>query len=214
MQYGELLVFRLGRRTVASGTAMTSESRKRSLEELLPWPLVALDFEASSLGSSSYPIEVGLCIWDGPDEPIRGWSTLIKPTETWLAQGEWNPASATIHGINPDELLTGMEPTDVVAALNSLVGDRPAWCDGGAYDVHWARTLTRASGILPIFQIGHWDMLTSPLDQTEYMRMVRWLDRAPPRHRARDDAERLIKALARGLRLQHGSSLDLLWCGV
>jgi hypothetical protein len=31
------------------------------------------------------------------------------------------------------------------------------------------------------------------------MRMIRWLDRTPTRHRARNDAERLMKALAQGL---------------
>ena len=188
---------------------MVANRDNRSIEELLPWPLVTLDFEASSLGPHSYPIEVGICVWSGPHEPIRGWSTLIAPTDVWLAHGDWDPVSASIHGIDPAELSAGMDPTQAVDALNAIVGERPVWCDGGAYDVHWARTLVGASGVRPIFQLGHWDMLTARLEELQYMRMVRWLDRAPPRHRARDDAERLIKALARGLRLQHGRSLDL-----
>lgn len=174
----------------------------------IAWPIATIDFEASAIGAGSYPIEVGVCVWPAPGAPIAGWSTLISPTPEWERHGEWNEVSAGIHDIPRADLATGMTPTEAVVALNLLLAD-VGWCDGGAYDLDWARTLARASGVRAKFRIGHWDMLTRRLDQFAYMRLARWMDRTVPRHRARDDAERLMKGLARALRLEHGTSVDL-----
>lgn len=175
----------------------------------LPWPLFTIDFEASCLGSGTYPIEVGVCRWRSPETTIEGWSTLIRPVESWSKEGRWSPASQEIHGIREVELAAGLSPTDAILALNQIVGSRAAYCDGGPYDLHWARMLSRASSVAATFKIGDFDMLTASCDQLGYMRLHRWLDRASPRHRARDDAERLMKSLARGLRLDHGTSSDI-----
>lgn len=177
--------------------------------EHLPWPLFTIDFEASSLDDGSYPIEIGVCRWAAPDRSIEGWSSLIRPIQSWVDHGSWSSASACVHRIPRQDLSLGMTPTDVIAALNAIVGDAAAFCDGGAYDFHWARMLARASGVRATFKIGDFDHLASELEQLAYMRFVRWLDRAPTRHRARDDAERLMKALARGLRLEHGTSTTI-----
>src|SRR3546814_17823227 len=53
------------------------------------WPLASIDFEASGLGEGTYPIDVGLAVWHGPDTPIRTWSTLIAPTPDRFARGVW-----------------------------------------------------------------------------------------------------------------------------
>ena len=175
----------------------------------LPWPLLTIDFEASSLDEGTYPIEVGVCRWTSPDRPIEGWSTLIDPIPAWRDHGSWSPAAESIHGITRLEIDTGMSPTQVVATLNAITDGHPAFCDGGPHDEHWARMLVRASGVRPRFALGDFDHLGTRLDQLGYMRMLRWMDRAPPRHRARDDAERLMKALARGLGVEHGTSVDI-----
>lgn len=172
------------------------------------WPIATIDFEASAIGAGSYPIEVGVCVWRAPGEPIGGWSTLIQPTAEWERDGESNAVSAGIHRISRADLATGMTPTDAVTALNALLAN-VGWCDGGAYDLDWARTLARASRVRATFRVGHWDMLTRRLDQFAYMRLARWMDRTVPRHRARDDAERLIKGHARAMRVEHGTSVDL-----
>jgi hypothetical protein len=144
-----------------------------------------------------------------PDKAIEGWSTLIKPIQDWVTHGTWSPASAAVHGIGQEELETGMAPTEAVAWLNSVIREHAAFCDGGPYDLYWARTLARASGIRATFKIGDFDMLTAKMGPSGYERFVRWLDRAPPRHRARDDAERLMKALARGYCIEHGKSITI-----
>ena len=107
----------------------------------LPWPLAVIDFEASSLDDDSYPMEVGLALWPGPDEPILGWSTLIRPAGDWARRGHWSPASAKVHGIRGSDLLAhGRSPERIASALNEALGPGAvAWCDGGPYDAHWAR---------------------------------------------------------------------------
>ena len=52
-----------------------------------PWPLAVIDFEASSLDDDSYPVEIGLALWPGPDEPIFGWSTLVRLNRWHYRQG-------------------------------------------------------------------------------------------------------------------------------
>ena len=175
------------------------------------WPIATIDFEASSLSRTSYPIEVGVCIWADPEGPIQGWSTLIRPTPEWAEHGDWNKVSAGIHRIPREALEGGLSPAATVEKLNAILALAAGvgWCDGGAWDVYWGRTLAKASDAKPTFKIGHIDMMTSKLDQLSMMRMLRWLDRSPPRHRARDDAERLMKALARGLQLEHGTATDI-----
>ena len=181
---------------------MNFGSDRRLLDELLPWPIATLDFEASAIGRKSYPIEVGVCIWAEPGKPIKGWSTLIAPTATWLADGRWDPAAAAIHRIRLEDLRGGSHPTDVIVNINSIVGTGLAWCDGGACDRRWARTLASASAIRPTFRLGEWGMLKAQLDQHSHERLAAWLESAPPRHRARDDAERLLKALGRAFNIR------------
>lgn len=177
----------------------------------LPWPLTVLDFEASALSAASYPIEIGVCVWRHHDEPIAGWSTLIRPTEAWRDRGEWSEASAAVHRIPREALEAGASPAEAMAMLNTILATTGglAWCDGGPYDLFWLRRLEAVAGVKAGFRLGDLDMLTARFSPTEYLRMDRWGGRAPARHRARDDAERLVKGLARALGLRHGTSSDL-----
>jgi hypothetical protein len=193
----------------ASMGAVNKENEIGQAIKRLPWPLFTIDFEASSLDRGTYPIEVGVCRWQQPDSCIEGWSTLIKPIPDWAAQGSWSTASAAVHRIERAQIQAGMNPTGTIIALNTILGDRPAYCDGGPHDLNWARMLARASQVPATFKIGDFDMLTGVLPPLAYTRMVHWLDHTSPLHRARDDAERLMKALARGLGIKRGISMDI-----
>ena len=88
--------------------------------------LVFLDFEASSLGKHSYPIEVAWVFADGPCE-----AHLIRPAPDWT---EWDSASEAVHGIARGLLLTDGEPHDGVArrmverlAGHDLLASAPSW---------------------------------------------------------------------------------------
>lgn len=52
-------------------------------------------------------------------------------------------------------------------------------------------------------------MLAGILTLEDYGRMLRWFDQAPTRHRAKDDAERLMQALAHGLGRKYGTPVRL-----
>jgi hypothetical protein len=166
--------------------------------ESLPWPLAAIDFEASSLDPGGYPIEAGLAFWPAPDAPVSGWSVLIRPTEAWTRQGHWSPESAKVHGLRGRDLLAaGWPPARVAATLNNAIGSgRVAWCDGGPYDGLWMRALFRAGGVDPGFVLNDWHRLLAILGKTARDKALDWLEGAPAKHRARPDAEQLLLAVA------------------
>lgn len=65
----------------------------------MSFTFILLDFENSSLGDDSYPIAVGGALALNPDEPIRAWSSLIKPDRNWALRPDWDPAAETVHHI-------------------------------------------------------------------------------------------------------------------
>jgi hypothetical protein len=176
----------------------------------LPWPLAVIDIEASSLDLKGYPIEVGLALWPAPDDPVFGWSALIRPVEDWTRHGHWSPASAKVHGIRGTDLLAYGKPVEQVAmALNEILGVGVAWCDGAAYDTHWARALFKAAGVKPLFALGDWHRLAATLGKTARSRALDWLEVTKAQHRARNDAEQLLLALAHAVSAKTGPVQNL-----
>ncbi|MCW1430213.1 transcriptional regulator [Novosphingobium sp. JCM 18896] len=101
--------------------------------------LAFLDFEASSLGDRSYPIEIAWVFADGTFE-----SYLIRPAAAWT---DWSPVSQAIHGIGREVLLREGEAHGRVAARtiealagHDLVASAPSW------DGKWLSALLRAAG--------------------------------------------------------------------
>ena len=183
-----------------------SRRSQPSWQTLLPWPLTVIDFEASSLDLDSYPIEVGIACWPAPDEPVFGWSTLIRPAGAWTRQGHWSPASAKVHGIRGSDLVThGHSSERVAAALNEALGPGgAAWCDGADYDEHWAGALFKAANIRRTFSLGDWHRLAAMPGRKARERALVWIGQAKARHRARDDAEQLLLGLAHAVRVEVG----------
>lgn len=177
---------------------------------LLPWPLAAIDFEASSLEPGGYPIEVGIALWRAPDAPILGWSALVRPTEEWMRHGHWSPDSAQVHGIRGSELRAqGQAPARLAALLNAVLGSGgEAWCDGGPYDAYWMRALFKAGGMKPDSALRDWHRLAAGLGADRAACALKWLEEAPARHRARADAEKLLFALAHAVGADPGPAQD------
>ena len=167
---------------------------------------MVIDFEGSSLDLDSYPIEVGIACWPAPDEPVFGWSTLIRPAGAWTRQGHWSPASAKVHGIRGSDLVThGHSSERVAAALNEALGPGgAAWCDGADYDEHWAGALFKAANIRRTFSLGDWHRLAAMPGRKARERALVWIGQAKARHRARDDAEQLLLGLAHAVRVEVG----------
>ena len=102
--------------------------------------IVFVDFEASSLGPDSYPIEVGWAFEDGRCE-----AHLIRPAPAWT---DWDPLAEAIHGLARGELLARGEAHDVVArrVLEALSPHR-AFASAPSWDGNWLSVLLRAAGL-------------------------------------------------------------------
>jgi hypothetical protein len=102
--------------------------------------IVFLDFEASSLGKRSFPIEVGWVMEDGREE-----SHLIRPAPGW---DDWTEEAERIHGIPLARLRGEGTPHDVVAhrmveelSGHALHASAPSW------DGKWLSALLRAAAL-------------------------------------------------------------------
>lgn len=170
-------------------------------EGVLPWPLLTIDFEASSLAPGSYPIEIGVARWQSSGRPIEGWSTLIRPVPLWRETGSWTAEAQGIHGIPRKDLENGIDPAELLSILNRVIGSHAAFCDGGRSDFGWARRLVLAAGVMNTFRLGDFNMLIGRCNGEGQARVVEWFRNNPAPHRASGDAERLLRGLAHGLGL-------------
>jgi hypothetical protein len=101
---------------------------------------VFIDFEASSLGKESYPIEVGWVFEDGRQENMR-----IRPLPEWT---DWDPRSEAIHGIPRATLLAEGTPADAVAhRLLSELGGHAVYASAPSWDGKWLSQLLRGAGL-------------------------------------------------------------------
>jgi hypothetical protein len=103
-----------------------------------------VDFEASSLLPSSFPIEVAWVDTNG-----QGESYLIRPLEEWLDDGGWSYESEAVHGISVDTLMRDGIPVERVAkrAADALLPQQVMACsDAPGFDGGWMETLLDAGG--------------------------------------------------------------------
>ncbi|NJD07791.1 MAG: hypothetical protein FIA97_15035 [Methylococcaceae bacterium] len=114
-----------------------------------------IDFEASSLGSASYPIEVAWNLSDGSIE-----SCLISPagTSRWT---DWSYKAERIHGIARAQLLAeGRTPSWVCQRLNEQLAGQTVYSDAPDYDGMWlAELFSVCRGEVPGFQLDSVDRL-------------------------------------------------------
>lgn len=163
--------------------------------------LAFLDFEASSLGKTSYPIEVAWVFEDGRSE-----AHLIRPAPQWT---DWDAASEAIHGIARSKLEADGTPHGTVARrmIDALAGHE-LYASAPSWDGKWLSALLRAAG-LPRHAIRLrktdearralvTDVLRPALNGVELERAVarvldhvrQTADQQPVSHRALKDAER------------------------
>lgn len=108
-----------------------------------------IDFEASSLGVKSYPIEVAWSMGDGTIE-----SHLIKPdaVEDWT---DWDPFAESLHAITREQLaIEGKEPKWVAQRMNEVLEGKVLLTNAYEYDLDWCETLFKASGEYMLFNLG------------------------------------------------------------
>lgn len=101
--------------------------------------LAFLDFEASSLGKASYPIEVAWVFEDGVSE-----THLIRPAPDWT---DWDPAAQAIHGIaRPVLEAQGEDHVAVAARMVEALAGHDLLASAPSWDGKWLSALLRAGG--------------------------------------------------------------------
>lgn len=102
--------------------------------------LVFVDFEASSLGRDSYPIEVAWVFEDGGSEQY-----LIRPAEAWT---DWDPNAAAIHRIGRGELIaSGTSHEQVARRMVDTLSGHDLLASAPSWDGRWLSVLLRAAGL-------------------------------------------------------------------
>jgi hypothetical protein len=152
--------------------------------------IAVIDLEASSLGSASYPTEIGWCLLHD-DGSITSGACLIRPAARWTIYGNaWSPVSERLTGISQEMLdRDGLSPREAVERFLAAVGDRDLLSDELDFDTHWLGMLLDAAGIsLGERRLG---------DLSEFIRRSGLTPKfdGPPSHRAEADARRLASAL-------------------
>ena len=101
---------------------------------------VFVDFEASSLHKTSYPIEVAWVFEDG-----RAESHLIRPAPLWT---DWADSAQRIHGIPRQRLVDEGTPHDIVARrmVDDLTGHK-LYATAPSWDGQWLSKLLRAAAL-------------------------------------------------------------------
>ena len=158
-----------------------------------------LDFEASSLSDTSYPIEVA---WSDPEGNVQ--SSLISPqsVDGWT---DWSPASQKIHQIPREELIaSGKPPAWVCARMREDLGGQILFTDSVRYDGFWLARLFTAAGEQPAFTLASsTDLIVKRLSPTVQGRAralsrlaeleVVARSRVPQAHRAAWDVKYLLE---------------------
>lgn len=99
-----------------------------------------LDFEASSLARTSYPIEVAWVFPDGASE-----SFLIRPAPGWT---DWAPEAEAVHGLARARLVREGAAHDWVALhMLTALRDVALYASAPSWDGQWLSRLLRAAGL-------------------------------------------------------------------
>jgi hypothetical protein len=162
--------------------------------------VLCLDFEASGLGRSSYPIEAAVAGCHSGE--CTSW--LIRPTEAWLTEGIWSAQSFDVHKIALAEIMAHGKPAEFVAReLKRICRGKIVLCDGGEYDQRWLSTLFWSVGERPSFELSDFAVFARDLAARSGRRPeiavgrseLEALSRFPLLHRAASDARRNAETL-------------------
>ncbi len=150
--------------------------------------LAFVDFEASGLGSRSWPIEVGWAFADGVGE-----SFLISPAPEW-SMDFWDPKAESMHGISPKMLSDlGVDAARACDRMSVALQGCDVYSDAPDWDAFWMMRLFDAAGRRPTIRLREFTGLMPALGSAEKSALLAKADRlAPRRHRAAEDALHLV----------------------
>lgn len=111
-----------------------------------------IDFEASSLRDTSYPIEVAWSLEDGTIEAY-----LIKPAWDW---SDWDPNAEAVHNISQQELIEkGLPAWHIAHRMNETLHGKTLYSDAPEFDGFWLERLFAHHNDEPRFELRHFDSL-------------------------------------------------------
>ncbi|UWQ85015.1 3'-5' exonuclease [Leisingera caerulea] len=160
---------------------------------------VFIDFEASSLSTVSWPIEVGLAWNAGKCVVVE--SKLIRPRPEW-PEADWCPESQAIHGIMRSELDSANSADEVVDWLLETVAARPLVSDAPEFDQRWLDRLLGSPGPeIDDFDRAVWEAFSDGgnIKAGGLQRVYQFRAKETAIHRAGDDAAVLCNSWIAGL---------------
>jgi len=153
-----------------------------------------IDFEASGLHRSSYPIQVG--VTNGRTE----FQSLIRPMGHWQF---WDDEAEQVHGLERSLLnANGVAAAEVALQLNELLAGRIVYCDAIQWDGFWARVLFSDNGLHQRFKLADVTSLFETDTQIEKFLAERTRLESSGQyhlHHAIDDARILWRSLGHAL---------------
>lgn len=153
-----------------------------------------IDLEASGLGSTSFPTEIGWAVVC-EDGAVESGSVLIQPPAIWTTYANaWSGASEHLTGITREMLdHDGLPPSVALKRFLDAVEDRHLYTDAPDFDVHWLAMLAAAAG-----------RSINGLDLGDAKKLIEQMGMPmrfgePPQHRAEADARRLALAYSQAI---------------
>lgn len=178
-------------------------SREKSMrEERQTGQPIFLDFEASSLDSLGFPIEIA---WGAEIDQVECW--LIRPDESWNFEDGWDGAAEKIHGIPADQVCElGKDAGWICDQMNAQLAGLTIYADGLPFDRLWLEQLFDAGERECTFEIGDaWELFFDCLPAS-WTRHFGWTGRLREMaqgklaglrwHRADNDTRQLIMMYA------------------
>jgi len=153
-------------------------------------PSYFIDFEASGIAPSSYPISVAIVSCD------TEFTALIRPAPYW---DHWSYDAQDMHGLTRENLLKlGVAPQVLACELNQSYRGQ-ALCSDSPQDVFWLETLYEAAGLEPSFQLRPLESFFGRAAAGEIYRLLP----ARRKHDALSDAKELLLATTAFLERNH-----------
>jgi hypothetical protein len=147
-----------------------------------------IDVEASSFGSHSYPIEVGIVLRNG-----ERYCSLILPDDSWT---DWDESAEEVHHISRATLIKHGKPIEVVTEeLNQFLQQQTVYTDGWVVDDPWIKKLFYTANKSPTFYVSPLELiLTEPQMEIWHQTKDKLIEGSEDkRHRASFDAALIQK---------------------
>ncbi|WP_058275035.1 hypothetical protein [Ruegeria atlantica] len=161
---------------------------------------IFIDFEASSLSSQSWPIEVGMAWLEGRKVVVKG--RLIIPRVEW-DPNDWDPKSEKVHGLQYSAVTTtGSDADEVSDWLLDIVQENTLISDAPDFDQRWLDHLLRRPGPrIMDFDQAAWNTFSDRGNRASSVlsRVYKTKSNRPTTHRAGPDAADLAYAWRAGM---------------